>query len=119
MTSKTKIKCHQINANSNLDSKINEGTSKGKSSALENLFQSNNIKSKNGKLISNIDLNLNLNKNFNLNNVINTNNYSNANNFSNNQNNNTNNNNNPNSNSFRQVGIVTKKYKTSKNSRNI
>lgn len=115
MTSKSKVNFQQINSNLNLYSKLKQGTSKLTSPQIESLFHSNNLRCKNGKIISNAELNLNNKKNTNFNNEA----IANHTNVNNNYINNLTNNYNPNSNSnsFRQAGILQKKYKTSKNSR--
>ena len=111
MTSKSKSKYHQLNLNLNQYSKLKDGISKIKNSTIDNLYQTNQVNSKKDKAVSNININLNLNKqNKNIQNNLNNNPISTQKNLSNNPNI-------TNSNSFRQAELLTKKYKTSKNSR--
>jgi hypothetical protein len=113
MTSKSKGKYYQLNLNSNPNTKLKEANTKIKSNMIESLLQSSSLNQKNNKLGANVNINLNLNKNSN-----NINNNSNAINLANlNHTSNLNNPINPNSSSFRQGGLIAKKYKTSKNSR--
>lgn len=115
MTSKSKGKNYLLNINSIQNPKLKDANTQIKTSMIESLLQSSNMNQKNNKIGGHININLNLDKNSN-----NNNNFSNAINLANlNHTSILNNPNNPNSSSFRQGGLIAKKYKTSKNSRKL
>ncbi len=115
MTSKSKGKYYQLNLNSNQNQKLKDVNTKIKTNIIESLLQRSNLNPKNNQIGGNININLNLNKNSN---NTHSHNISNGNLANLNHTSNVNIPINPtNSSSFRQAGLIAKKYKTSKNSR--